>query len=324
MKISVIIPMYNEEKNVKSTLDEVLKLLKAKFKKWEVIVVDDGSTDQTKKIAEKMASLNPALKVISYQPNQGRGKALREGFKVASGEVIVTIDADLSYSSEHILKLVKVLREEPKTDIVIGSPYASEGKVVGVPLTRLFWSKYGNKFLSLIMPGNLTTYTGILRAYRKSVLDSLELQSTDKDIHLEILSKALALGYHAREIPATLEARKMGKSKFRLSATVISHILFSLFEKPALFFSFLGLIFILFGLAGGFYIIYLWRKIALNPDRPLMTLFALLIISGVQVFAFGILATQLVFLRNEVYRVQRGYLQLKKEIEEKESIRSLN
>lgn len=317
MEVSVIIPMYNEEKNVESTLKEVLKTMKANFKKWEVIVVDDGSTDKTREIAEMMASLNPFLKVISYQPNQGRGKALREGFKAAKGEIVVTIDSDLSYSPEHIPKMVKVLKDEPQTDIVVGSPYTRGGKVAGVPFARLFWSKYGNKFLSLVMPGNLTTFTGILRAYRKPVLDLLELHSNDKDIHLEILSKALALGFQAREIPARLEARKKGRSKFKLSTTMVSHILFSFFEKPALFFSFIGLIFIFLGLIGGFYIIYLWRQAALNPDRPLMTLFVLLIISGIQVLAFGIIATQMVLLRNEVYRVQKGYLQLLKEIEKK-------
>ncbi len=314
MKVSVIVPAHNEKENIKQTIFRLVNVLKKHYQNWELIVVDDGSTDQTKEIAEKAKGRNRSIKIISYQPNRGRGYALRKGFEAAEGDVVVTIDADLSYSPDHIPHLVKTLIEKPEVDIVVGSPYIENGKVENVPYLRLFWSKYGNKFLSLIMPGNLTTFTGILRAYRKVVLDSLDLQANDKDIHLEIISKALALGFQVFEVPAVLRARQKGKSKFKLTATVISHILFSLFEKPAFFFGLIGLLFLLLGLAGGIYIIYLWQKAALNPDRPLMTLFSLLIISGIQIFVFSIIATQLVFLRNEIYRLQKSQAEIRKKI----------
>ncbi len=317
MKISVVTPVYNEEENIKTTMSCLVDTLKKNFQNWELIIVDDGSTDNTKEIAEKVKARNLSTKIISYQPNRGRGYALRKGFEYAEGDIVITIDADLSYAPEHIPKLVNALIKNPEIDIVVGSPYIKNGRVENVPLFRLFWSKYGNKFLSLVMPGNLTTFTGILRAYRKQVLDSLELQADDKDIHLEILSKALALGYRVLEVPAVLKNRRKGKSKFKLSSTIISHIIFSLFEKPAFFLGFIGLLFLLFGFAGGIYIIYLWQKSALNPDRPLMTLFSLLIISGIQIFAFSLIATQLVFLRNEIYRLQKGQVKLQKELKVK-------
>lgn len=319
MKVSVVVPAHNEEENIKQTISSLARVLKENYKNWELILVDDGSSDRTKEIAEKIKARNRSIKIISYQPNRGRGYAIRKGFEAATGDVVVTTDADLSYSPDHIPKLVKALTENPEIDIVVGSPYIRGGKVENVPFFRLFWSKYGNKFLSLIMPGNLTTFTGILRAYRRPVIDSLELQAEDKDIHLEILSKALALGYQVLEVPAVLKTRRKGKSKFKLSTTVISHIIFSLFEKPAFFLGIIGLLFLLLGLVGGVYIIYLWQKAALNPDRPLMTLFSLLIISGIQIFVFSIIATQLVFLRNEVYRVQKEQAIMRKKIEKKEA-----
>lgn len=319
MKVSLIVPAHNEKENIKQTISSLVNVLKKNYQAWELIVVDDGSTDQTKELAEKAKGQNASVKIISYQPNRGRGYALRKGFESADGDIIITIDADLSYSPEHIPRLVKTLTEHPEIDIAVGSPYIKNGKVENVPYFRLFWSKYGNKFLSLVMPGNLSTFTGILRAYRKPVLDSLELQADDKDIHLEILSKALALGYRVCEVPAVLKARRKGKSKFKLSSTVISHTLFSLFEKPAFFLGFIGLLFLLLGFAGGVYIIYLWQRAALNPDRPLMTLFSLLIISGIQIFVFSIIATQLVLLRNEIYRLQKGQAELRKELKTRKS-----
>ncbi|MCK4777306.1 MAG: glycosyltransferase family 2 protein [Actinomycetia bacterium] len=306
--------MYNEEENVISTIEKIAGALQV-YPEWELLIIDDGSSDNTKELAEKEAEKNSSVKVISYSPNQGRGKAPRVGFKNAAGDIIVTTDADLSYSPEHIIKMVEALQKDSSLDIVIGSPYKKGGKVKNVPLFRLLLSKYGNKFLSFIMPGKLSTFTGILRAYRRQVVKTLELEATDKDIHLEIISKAIALGYKIEEIPAVLEARRRGKSKFKLTSTVISHIFFSLFEKPAFYISIVGLLFIILGMVGGVYIIYLWLNSSLNPERPLMTLIMLFIISGIQIIAFSIIATQLVLLRNEIYRIQRENLEIKSRLD---------
>ena len=107
------------------------------------------------------------------------------------------------------------------------------------------------------MPNRIYTSTGIFRAYRKKVLDSLEIESDGKEIHLEILSKALALGYRVKESPAILTSRKKGKSKFKFRKTAISHLVFSVFEKPVIIFGFVGLLTLAIGFLIGMYIVYL-------------------------------------------------------------------
>ena len=325
--ISVVVPMFNEQENVKNTLDRLTQALDSIPKTWEVIVVDDGSTDKTKKVVKDYSHLNHWVKLISYPANQGRGKALRVGFAHAQGKIICTTDADLSYDEKYILQMVEVLDKNPDVDLVLGSPYAHGGKAEGVPLFRLLLSKWGNKVLGFAMKGRLSTVTGVLRAYRKECINSLELESDGKEIHLEILSKALSMGYKAKELPATLKARTKGKSKFKFKATAVSHLIFSFFEKPIILFGAIGLFMLFLGFVGGTYIIYLWQKGTLNPNRPLMTLIVLLIVAGIQVLLFGFLGTQLVHLRKEIYKIQRenktledkiNHLPAKIEVEKKE------
>ncbi len=303
--ISVVVPMFNEEDNAKNTLDRLTRALDSIPERWEIIVVDDGSTDQTKKLVKDFCRFNRWVKLISYPVNQGRGKALRVGFAHAQGKIICTTDADLSYHEKYILQMIALLHQNQEVDLVVGSPYAPGGKTEGVPFFRLLLSKWGNKILGFAMKGRLSTVTGVLRAYRRECIKSLELESEGKEIHLEILSKALAMGFKIKELPTTLKARARGKSKFRFKATAVSHLVFSFFEKPIMLFGAIGLFLLFLGVAGGVYVIYLWQTGSLNPNRPLMTLIVLLVISGIQVLLFGFLGTQLVHLRKEIYKTQR-------------------
>ncbi len=325
--ISVVVPMFNEEENATKTLERLSSVLDSTDKKWEIIIVDDGSTDNTKKLVEEYSRLNRCIKLFSYSLNQGRGKALRIGFQRAQGKIICTTDADLSYDEKYTIRMIRVLEQNQDVDLVIGSPYIEGGKAEGVPFLRLLLSRLGNKILGFAMKGKISTVTGVLRAYRRECIKALELESDGKEIHLEILSKALSMGYKALEMPATLKVRKKGKSKFRFKATATSHIIFSFFEKPIILFGLVGLFMLLLGFLGGGYVIYLWQKGSLNPNRPLMTLIVLLVISGIQVLLFGFLGTQLVHLRKEIYKIQRenknleekiNNLPAKIEVEEKE------
>jgi glycosyltransferase involved in cell wall biosynthesis len=254
------------------------------------------------------------LKIVSYPKNIGRGMALRKGFKESSGEIIVSIDADLSYSPHYIIDLIETLRKEPDIDFVLASPYMPGGEVRNVPIHRLWISKWGNKLLRFAMPNRIYTSTGIFRAYRKKVLDSVELESDGKEIHLEILSKALALGFRVKEIPAVLSSRRKGKSKFRFKKTAISHLAFSVFEKPMIIFGFIGLLTLAIGSLIGIYIAYLRFSGDLTPGRPLITFALLLILGGIQILSFGFVALQIVSLRKEILRIQKGNLELRKEI----------
>jgi glycosyltransferase involved in cell wall biosynthesis len=188
------------------------------------------------------------------------------------------------------------------------------GGVRNVPFYRLWVSRLGNKVLRFAMPNRIYTSTGIFRAYRKKVLDSLEFESDGKEIHLEILSKALALGYRVKERPAILTSRKKGKSKFKFRKTAFSHLVFSAFEKPMILFGFIGLLTLAIGLLIGLYIAYLRFSGDLTPGRPLITFALLLILGGIQILSFGFIAIQIVSLRREILRVQKENLELKNEV----------
>jgi len=316
MDLSIIIPMFNEAENAESTLNRVEEAL-ASFKgTYEIIAVNDGSLDNTLEILNKLAEKDRKLKVVSYPNNIGRGMALRKGFQESKGEMVVSIDADLSYDPHYIIDLVGGLKRDQDIDFVLASPYMPGGGVKNVPWLRLWISKLGNRILRFAMPNKIYTSTGIFRAYRRKVIDSLELESDGKEIHLEILSKALALGYRVKESPAILTSRKRGKSKFKFKKTAMSHLVFSAFEKPMIIFGFIGLLTLAVGLLIGIYIAFLRFSGDLTPGRPLITLALLLILGGIQILAFGFIALQIVSLRREILRIQKENLELRSDLKE--------
>jgi glycosyltransferase involved in cell wall biosynthesis len=304
IEISVIVPVYNEAANIPQNLVRMAAALTETGREFEIIAVDDGSTDDTAERIKKLSQEDHRVRYAGYANNTGRGRAIRTGIKAARGRYILSIDCDLSYSEEYLPLMYHLLKDNPDIDFVIGSPYMADGRAENVGFRRLWISRLGNVLLSSAVKGRIKTLTGILRGYRAEVVRRLDLESDGKEIHLEILSKALASGYTPLEFPAILRSRQKGKSKFKFKATALSHLIFSFFERPSLLFGLVGLLLIAAGLSVGFYIIYLWQTGTLNPDRPLMTLMILLLVSGLQVILFGFLGTQMVRLRKEIYKIQ--------------------
>lgn len=303
--VTVIVPMYNEEEGVQGLVHTIEENLNNTPWSWELLLVNDGSSDRTLIVAQELAINRPYLRVATYARNQGRGKALRVGFKQARGKFVVTIDADLSYHPSQIVSLIQALEEDQEADIATGSPYAPGGQTVGVPWKRLWISRIGNRILSLVFSQRLHTTTGIFRAYRRDALQDMDLTSDGKELHLEILSKALAMGCRVREVPAVLTCRKKGQSKFRFGKTAMSHLLFSVHERPMLLFGTLGLILMLMGFVAGAYVSWLRFVHQLNPGRPLMTVVAILVLGGMQIWSFGFIAIQIQRMRQEMYRLHR-------------------
>jgi glycosyltransferase involved in cell wall biosynthesis len=132
--LSVVSPMFNEEANIASTVDVIEKVASAFGKPWELILIDDGSTDNTREISAKICDEKPYARLLSYSPNRGRGKALRTGFAEARGRFIITIESDLSWDAELMADMLKVL-EADEADMVLASPYAEGGGTEGVPFT---------------------------------------------------------------------------------------------------------------------------------------------------------------------------------------------
>ena len=188
------------------------------------------------------------------------------------------------------------------------------GDVKNVPFVRLFISKVANKFVGFSMPGDLSTVTSVLRAYRSEVLDSLELESNGTDINLEILSKAIANHFRIKEVPAVLEGRELGQSKLKFRSKTISHVLFSFYEKPMMLFGVIGLILCFIGVISGIYLFYQYLIGTLDPTRPLMLFMVLMLISGIQVLIFGFVATQISLLKKEIYIIQKENKLLRKKL----------
>lgn len=313
MKVSVIIPMFNEEENVQRTLYEVINALN-NCPEYEVITVDDGSTDNTYSLLNEFASTNNSIHVLKHRVNSGMGKAIRTGIDGSVGDIVVTIDADLSYNASQIPLLVSELVNDDSIDIVVGSQYMDGGSVKNVPFSRLFISKVANKFIGYSMTENLSTVTGVLRAYRRDVLESMELKSNGTKINLEILSKAIATGFRIKEIPVVLEGRVLGESKIKIKSKTISHVLFSFYEKPMILFGVIGLFILLIGIISGIYLFYQYLLGNLDPTRPLMIFMVIMIISGIQILIFGFIATQISLLKREIFVVQKENKLLRKRL----------
>ncbi|EKQ52017.1 MAG: glycosyl transferase [Methanobacterium sp. Maddingley MBC34] len=312
MEVSLIIPMYNEEDNVLITLNEVKTVLKT-YQSYQILAVDDGSSDQTMALLEKYASENPELVVLKHPVNMGMGRALRTGFEKAEGDVIITLDADLSYDPKYITKLIQELHEN-HLDIVIGSQYMAGGETEDIPFIRLFVSKMANKIVGYALDKNISTVTGILRAYRKEVIDSIEIESNGTEINPEILSKAMALGFEVKEIPVKLKGRKLGESKVQFRATTVSHLLFTFYEKPMILFGVIGLILCIIGIIIAIYLFYEYLIGTLDPTRPLMFVMVLMIISGIQILIFGFVSTQISLLKREIYIIQKENKLMRKKL----------
>lgn len=249
MRLSIVIPAFNEADTIANTLSELETYLNDYLKddRWEIIVIDDGSSDDTLQILNRISESKSWLKVVGMGANYGRGKALRTGFKSASGELICSLDADLSYAPYHIERLISAI-EDQNADIVLASAYCKQGTVRNVPITRLWISMLGNKVLHYMFGGGLTVLTCVVRAYRSDFIKRLDLHSNDKEIHLEVLEKAKMLNGKVIEVPADLNWREKklqkitsGKQKKRRSTIKIkrfsqSHLFFALLNKPGFIF----------------------------------------------------------------------------------------
>lgn len=206
LHLSVIIPAFNEEGVIELHADRVASFLHGHLtagQDFEVLVVDDGSIDSTAAILAGMQASRPWLRTVRHPRNAGRGKALRTGFAAARGAFIVTLDADLSYSPDHIARLLAPL-ERGTADVVLASAYHPQGSVRNVPFGRAMLSRLGNLVLSQAVGGGIHTATCVVRAYTREVLDHLILFGNGKDLHLEIIQKARILGFRVVEVPADL------------------------------------------------------------------------------------------------------------------------
>lgn len=253
--VSLVVPAYNEAALLPkhlATLCEYMESLEHEYR-WEIVFIDDGSSDETGALAEAYAKTRDNVHVLHHTVNFGLGQAFKFAFNHCCGDYIVTLDLDLSYGPDHIKKLLSEIRET-KAKIVVTSPYMKGGKISHVPWLRRSLSIWANRFLSLAAKGNLCTLTSMVRVYDAKFLKTLNLKSTGMDINPEIIYKALLLQARIKEIPAHLDwqLQKAEGVKRRSSMKVLRHTMSVLLSgflfRPVMFFIVPGFALLLFAL----------------------------------------------------------------------------
>jgi len=241
--VSIIVPAYNEEALLEKNLAELLGYLESPERSfdWELLVINDGSTDNTGSIADEIARVNSKFRVLHHPGNFGLGQALKFGFANTSGDYVITMDVDLSYDVTHIEELLAKIRES-NAKIVLASPYMRGGSIKNVPRLRRILSILGNRFLRLFVKGHFSTLTSLVRVYDGPFIRSLDLRSMGMDVMPETLYKAMVLQARIDEMPARLdwgpqlELGSARTSSMRLVRHVFSTVLSGFVFRPFLFF----------------------------------------------------------------------------------------
>ncbi|MCZ7355813.1 MAG: flippase-like domain-containing protein [Candidatus Methanoperedens sp.] len=219
-KISIVVPAHNEEENLANLLGELLPVLEGheETRDYELIIVNDNSTDRTPQIIETLADLNPRIKPVHMLSNPGFGNAIKEGFRNAKGDIIIPVMGDLSDDPEDIIKLVQKIEEG--YDIAYGSRFIEGGRTDGYPYAKMIANRTFNNSVRLLFGIKHKDITNAFKAYRKEVLDRIgidNLEANGFDLTVEIPLKAHIMGFTSAEVPVTWHGRKRGVAKLKLS-----------------------------------------------------------------------------------------------------------
>jgi glycosyltransferase involved in cell wall biosynthesis len=290
--VSIVIPVFNEAENVGILHEEIAAAIQSRPEDYEIIFIDDGSSDGSLAELKKISSLDPRVKIIQFRKNFGQSAAISAGFAYCHGETVITMDADLQNDPAHIPQLVDKVAEG--FDIVNGWRRDRHDKW----LTRRVPSFFGNKLISWITGTRLHDYGCTLRGFRSDVIKNLKLYG---EMHRYIPALASRMGIRSTEIEVNHRARKFGKSKYGLGRTfrvVIDLIslkfLLAYSHRPLQIFGGAGLLMIVTGLGCGSVLTY--EKFVLSQaiaGRPLLFFTLLMIFLGFQSISLGLLAEML-------------------------------
>jgi glycosyltransferase involved in cell wall biosynthesis len=289
-RVSVVIPVYDEAASLEPLIEAVGTALGSSTRSFEVLVVDDGSADES---AERLASLSLSrrwLRPLYLNRNYGQAAALQAGFDHARGAIIVTLDGDLQNDPEDVPRMLDVLDAHPEVDVVSGWRVDRHDAA----LTRRIPSRFANRLVSRVTGVPLHDYGCALKAYRAPVLKELRLYG---EMHRFIPALAAEVGARVVEVPVQHRPRTHGVSKYGIDRTfrVVLDLLWVRFtmrflHRPMHAFGGMGL---LLGSVGALILGWLtFEKLVLGEDigaRPLLLLGVLLVLVGVQFVATGLL-----------------------------------
>jgi glycosyltransferase involved in cell wall biosynthesis len=298
MKISIVIPLLNEEESLLALYQAINDVMEKNSYNKEIIFIDDGSTDGSVKIIKSIISTDNSVKLIVFRRNFGKAAALQAGFRLCEGDYVITMDADLQDDPEEIPRFIDKLNEG--YDLVSGWKYNRHD-----PLEKTLPSKLFNKVTAFFSGVKLHDFNCGFKAYRKAVVESLDIYG---ELHRYIPVLASRYGYNICEIVVNHKPRIFGKSKYGLERylrglfdSLSVSFVAKYHDKPMYVFGRIGLLLSISGFAICTYLTIEKFLGAPLASRPLLLLGILLIVLGVQFFSSGLIANLIVdgnFRRN--------------------------
>ena len=289
MNLSVVVPVFNEEKNIKILYQELINVLTKLDLTFEIIFVDDGSTDKSLAILSELQENDSKIVVISFRRNFGQTAALSAGFDYANGDIIITLDGDLQNDPKDIPKLLQKLSEG--YDIVNGWRFDRKDSF----FSRRLPSIIANKIISYSTNVKLHDYGCTLKAFRKEITQNIKLYG---EMHRFIPAIASGMGSSVAEVKVNHRARKFGKSKYGISRTIrvvldliTVKFLLSYATRPIQIFGLLGFSCGTIGFCIAIYLTIQRQFYGISlANRPILLLAILLIFMGLQFVTLGLLA----------------------------------
>lgn len=312
MFVSIVAPLYNEEKNIEPLYKALKSVMDAEAGDYELLFVDDGSTDRTLQLLEQFAQVDSKVKVLSFRRNFGQTAAFAAGFDHAKGDVIVTIDGDLQNDPKDIPKLLSLIGEY---DIVSGWRRKRKDPFI----RRRLPSMIANWLISRVTGVKLHDYGCSLKAYKADVVRNINLYG---EMHRFIPAVASWYGIKLAEVEVTHYPRRYGSSKYGISRTIrvildliTVKFLQNFSTRPLQAFGPIGLLCGLGGFVISIYLTVLKLSGQSIGSRPLLLLGVLLIIVGIQLIGMGLIGEMLVRVYHESQK-KPIYVLRKPEIEE--------
>jgi len=291
--LSIIIPINNEEGNIGPLHQKLFEQLQRVQRNYEIIIVDDGSTDSTFEKITQLHMQDPYIKIIKFRKNFGKSTALNVAFHYAKGQIIITMDGDLQDEPEEIPRFISKIDEG--YDLVCGWKYPRRD-----PITKTLPSRIFNGVICFITGLDLHDFNCGFKAFRKRALEDLHLYG---EMHRYIPALINWNGYKITEIKIMHHARSSGKSKYGVSRLVKGLLdlitvkfLIDYSSRPLHAFGLPGIVSLSVGLIIGIYLLLLkYVDNVLIGDRPLLLLSVLLILIGIQFISLGLIGEMLTF-----------------------------
>lgn len=222
--LSVVVPCYNEAAGIPQLKEQLLPVLERLSDRYaiELILVDDGSTDDTHALLGQAFAGFPTMRVIRHERNLNVGGAIRTGVRESTGNWIAFLDSDCTYRPELLEEMLPLM--ETGADLVTTSPYHPDGRVDGVPPNRLILSKGLTAIYRAILHKRIYTFTAMVRVFRRSIYERIKSPAHDFNAIAEMLLKALKADLVVVELPAVLTVRRYGQSKMKIIKVIMAHL----------------------------------------------------------------------------------------------------